>query len=82
MIACSTSSGMWSQISDAGNGEARRKVEPGFAALSMSYFSRYGKQWHAVKSALLTKYGLRIMSEPKRRCEIVTPPDFLESYSK
>ena len=48
----------------------------------MSYFSRYGKQWHAVKSAELMKYGERIMSEPKRRWEIVTPPDFLESYSK
>ena len=29
----------------------------------MSYFSRYGKQWHAVKSAELMKYGERIMSE-------------------
>ena len=73
---------MWSQISAALNGEARRNTEPGFAALSMSYFSRYGKQWHAVKSAVLMKYGLRIISEPKRRWEIVTPPDFLESYSK
>ena len=45
----------------------------------MLYFVKYGAQWQATKSALLIRYVDLIGSSPKRKWDIVTPPDFLES---
>ncbi len=59
-----------------------RKVPPFFKPFNRSYLLRYAGTWHATKSGVFTRYGERIGLSPKRRCDVVIPPDFFESYAK
>ena len=71
--------GRWSQTSPGPYGLFSRKTAPGSASRSTSSRSRNENWWQATKVARLIRYGARIGRGPKRRCDTVTEPDFLES---
>ena len=79
MICFWTKPGSFSHTAFLSYSEVSKKVPPSSRFLSMSYFSRNEKLWQAIKLALVMKYGLRMRFLPKRKCDTVTAPAFLES---
>ena len=77
-----TVSGSASQTSSGGSGQSRRSVAPSAARPSTSIVESKPNWWQPTKLAPVTRYGASIGSSPKRRCETVWEPDFLESYTK
>ena len=82
MICCWVSIGICSQTSSGPYGLLSRKVAPGSANSSTSIFSRKLNWWQATKFALRQRYEPLIGRGLNRKCETVTEPAFLESYTK
>src|SRR5579872_3239860 len=74
-----TGVGSLGQISVGEQGVFSRNVPPGTKLRSMSKRSRNAGWWQAMKLAFVIRYVERIGCGPKRRCETVIEPDFLES---
>ncbi len=74
-----TAPGRCSQTSSGPYGELSRNVAPCLAYSSTLVLASIPNWWQATKSASSTRYVERMASGPKRRCETVIEPDFLES---
>ena len=62
--------------------EFNRNTAPSAAHSRTLYFSINENWWQPTNCALLIRYGAFIGFGPKRKCETVMPPLFLESYTK
>ncbi len=71
--------GRWSHTFSGPYGLFSRKTAPGSASRRTSRRSRNENWWQATNVARLIRYGARIGRGPKRRCDTVSEPDFLES---
>jgi hypothetical protein len=60
----------------------KRNTAPDSAVARTSRLVRNENWWQATNVARSIRYGARIGRGPKRRCEMVTEPDFFESYRK
>ena len=79
MICSCTSRGRWSQTSSGPYGAFSRNTAPGAACSQHVERSRNANWWQATKLAGGSGRPSGSGRGPKRRCEIVTAPDFFES---
>ena len=81
-MRCCMERGSRSHTVSGPNGLLSRNTAPGAAKRSTSARSTKPSWWQATKLAWRIRYGARIGSGPKRRCETVCAPDLWLSYTK